>query len=66
MGAGETIAVAVSSTATIRGALLIVREWLKANRKRVVVEIDGVGRIEAEGPVDIDALVERLDSASGE
>lgn len=66
MGAADTILVAAAGTATIRAVVLVVREWIQAQRTRVTVEIPEVGKFQVDGPGDIDALVALLDSREGD
>lgn len=62
MGASETISVAAGALAAVSAALAVVREWIKAHRKVITLELDGRGRIHVEGTDDIDRLLESLES----
>jgi hypothetical protein len=66
MGSAETISVLVATTATVRAALLVISEWIRAHRKQITVELPGSGRFEVKGTDDVADLIALLNSRSGD
>jgi len=65
MGAGEVIGSTLAGTAALKAFVAIAREWIRAHRTSITVEVDGRGRFEVQGTTDIDQLVALMTSQDG-
>lgn len=61
MGSGETVTLTLAGAAAFRAAMLVAREWIRAHKTSITVEIKGRGRVIVEGTTEIDRIVELLD-----
>jgi hypothetical protein len=60
MGAPEALSAALGGSAALRAFALIAREWIRAHRTRISIEVEGRGQFVVEGTTDIDDLVALL------
>lgn len=60
MGVSETLLVACTGSAALRGLMMIAREWIKAHKTTISLEVEGRGRFTVEGTTDIDELIVAL------
>lgn len=62
MGAAEVLIAFLAGSAALKTFLTVAREWIRAHRSMIAVEVEGRGRFVVEGRTDIDQLVELLSS----
>jgi hypothetical protein len=60
MGAAETLSAAVAGSAALKGLVLVAREWVRAHRTRISVEMGNGDSFEVEGTTDVEDLIELL------
>jgi hypothetical protein len=60
MGSTEIVAIAVSSAAVARGALVLAREWVRARRMVIEVRYAKERTIRIEADADVDQIIEIL------
>lgn len=66
MGASEVLSVSLAGTAALRAFVTIAREWIRAHRTSIAMEVDGRGRFVVEGTTDVDHLVRLLENGAGD
>lgn len=60
MGLGEVVSCTAAGSAALPAIVAVAKEWIRAHRTTVTLEIEGRGSFLVEGTTDIESLVAAL------